>query len=129
MSDTVLIVNAILAFLGTVFTGIMALLIAQLNRQQTAAAVKVAEVRQEAASTKQEMAGRLNEISETGKKVETLVNNQTSILKMDRAADKARIAELTGHPDDVRAAELARQASNEHEVQQAKLDAREARSK
>lgn len=127
MSDTVVIVNSVLTFLGTVFTGVMAYLLARLKKGQDDAAVEVAEVKKETASTKKAVTEQLTEITDTSRKIETLVNNQTSILKKDRAADKARIAELTGRPEDARAAELARQASDEHEVQQAKVDARDAR--
>ncbi len=63
MSDTVLIINAILVFLGTIFTGIMAYLMARLNQKQTAAAVKVDEVKQELVQVNQATAEKLAEVA------------------------------------------------------------------
>ncbi len=129
MSDTVTIVNSVIAFMGTAFAGIMAYMMARLNRQQTVAAIKVEEVAvkvAEVAVLKKATAERLEVIEDTSKRVETLVNNQTSILKKDLAEVREHLAALLPSPENIRAAQLARQASNEHEANQKKLDDKEA---
>ncbi len=63
MSDPVIIANMILTFLGTVFTGIMAFLIARLNQKQTAATVRVDEVKQELVENNQAVAKKVAEVA------------------------------------------------------------------
>jgi hypothetical protein len=87
------------------------------------AAAKVKEVKAALADSDTATANQLHDIAKTGEATHILVNsNMAAQLKISMIALK-RLAELTNHPDDMAAAELAAKNYHEHEIKQAKVDA------
>jgi Na+/phosphate symporter len=87
VSDTVIIVNAVFAFLGTVFTGVMAYLLTRLNQKQAIAAVetqKVAvaakEVKETLADTTSVVVGKLDAVAQKVEEVHLATNSLTDRL-------------------------------------------------
>ena len=104
--------NALIVAGATLVLSLMTYLTARLTAATTA-------VNAEATDRK------LAEIAETGEKVHVLVNSSMSAqLKISMVALK-RIAELTEHPDDMAAAELATKLYNEHQKKQEVVDSEE----
>jgi ABC-type transport system involved in cytochrome bd biosynthesis fused ATPase/permease subunit len=86
------------------------------------AAVKVEEVKQRLETTTATNAGMLAQIAKVGEATHTLVNsNMGTQLKISAVALR-RVAELTKHPDDLAAADLADKGLHEHEGKQAIVD-------
>jgi hypothetical protein len=142
VSDTVIIVNAVLAFFGTAFTGIMAYLLTRLNQKQAIAAeraevavtkvaevaVKAQEVKKTLSESTEAITGKLDGIAKVGEATHILVNNNMAIQLRISAAALRRIARSPeASPDDQTAAQLAEEALAEHLRKQKELDAKEGR--
>lgn len=84
---TLSIVTAILAFLGTVFSGTMAYLMAKLNTKQAEAAVKVAEV-----ATKQDVA--VTEVREVKSTLLETTSKQDAKLEQIHKATNGLVVKL-----------------------------------
>jgi hypothetical protein len=86
------------------------------------AAGKVAEVKDALKASDETTANKLDDIAKTGEAIHVLVNSSMSAqLKISMIALK-RVAELTRHPDDLAASQLAEKLYHEHEAKQAKVD-------
>jgi hypothetical protein len=143
-SDTVQIAALLFAFLGTVFTGVMAYLMARLNQKQAAAAVevqkvavhaqtaavKVAEVKDVLVTTQESTDRKLVAIAAVGEKTLAYVNSamgralHTNMLSTRTASDAS--------PGDVALAHVADEAKRlyeEHERAQRKVDEIDSASK
>ena len=137
MSDRVQILGLLLAFCSTVFTGVMAYLMARLNDKQERAAkkteeaaVKTEEVRttlkenQVCLDEKLDAAARERaEMVKVGKDTHTLVNSQRGATLRALAVALRIIARDRPTPENVAAAERAEHDSRDHETEQAKVDA------
>jgi hypothetical protein len=86
------------------------------------AAVKVDEVKQDLQSTDAKQDAKLDEITKTGDAIHTLVNSAMGQQLKVAAVALRRIADITKHPDDAAAAELAEKGLREHEVKQQVVD-------
>lgn len=87
------------------------------------AAVKVEEVKEVLASAESATAAKLTEIVDMGVSNHTLLNSSMATALRVGMIALRRVAELTRHPDDVAAAELAEKSYHEHEAKQARVDA------
>jgi len=150
MSDAVVIQVATGAFslLGTIFTGVMAFLMARMDNRLNDASVAVGQVKDDlvlAGDTARHHAekvqatleksdavfsNKLNEIGSVGEKtnanvkiVHALVNSALLDQEMVSCIALRRVAELTGHPDDVSAAVLAEKVCVDHKNRQDEIDA------
>jgi len=86
------------------------------------AATKVEEVKQELSASTTATNGKLDEIQKVGEENHVLLNsNMGAQLKISSVA-LHRIADLTKHPDDIAAAELAESLLSEHVRKQAIVD-------
>ena len=133
--------GSIISLIGVIFTGYMAFKMAQLNASQKQAAVEVqavAEKAKEAAAEVKEVKvalqettantdAKLDNIAKVGEAVHTLVNSSMSAQLKISAVALRRIAEMTRHPDDLAAAQLAEKIDREHTVKQATVDAKAER--
>lgn len=115
MSDQVVIVNAVIAFLGTVFTGVMVYYMAKLKAGAEKAAV-ILEKTTSVADTK------LNAIAKVADATHKLTNSNMGVQLRLTAGMARRVADLTGNPKDVQAADEAEQLCKEHQTQQDKVD-------
>jgi hypothetical protein len=89
------------------------------------AAVKVEEVKTTLAADKASSDAKLGGLAEVTGKIHVLTNsNMAAQLKISSVALK-RVAELTKHPDDVAAFQLADKLLREHEGKQAVVDSNE----
>lgn len=130
MTETSIIVTAILAFLSTCFTGVMAYLLARMNTKQGMvatkvedAAVKVEEVKTTLAISNQVTKEELHEIKEVGIATHTLVNNNMGIQLKINVVALRRIASLCDATlEDKEAAEMAEKLYSEHMAKQAIVD-------
>ncbi len=127
MSETVML--ALLSLLSTLISGIIAYYLRALNIQaeQTARAAEQAVVATEKVATvlavnTADTTVALNEIRHTGNATHLLVNSAMSRQLKISAIALRRVAELTGHPDDVEAARLAEISYHDHELKQKPLD-------
>ncbi len=138
MSDNVLIVNALLTFLSTCFTGVMAFLIAKLNRGQITAATKVDEaarivavqvenVKQAVGLRNSVLDGKLVGLAQIAQSTHILVNSSFAAQLRISALALRRIAAMTGHSDDIEAADVAERLHREHEQKQYMIDAKDAK--
>ena len=84
------------------------------------AAVKVEEVKEVLADTTEKNVERLNEIAKVGVETHTLVNGAMSAQLRLTATFARELATSRGLPADVKAAELAEKALEEHEAKQPK---------
>ncbi len=130
MDNTVALalVTGMLTLLGTVFSGVMTYLMAKLSFQQTLAAAAARDVAVVLKDTTAVYTDKLNAIAETGNQVHTLVNSNMAIQLRINAAVTRRLANLTGDPEDERAAKVAEAMSIDHSSKQAALDAVKAAS-
>ena len=133
--------GSIISLIGVIFTGYMAFKMAQLNASQKQAAVEVqavAEKAKEAAAEVKEVKvalkettantdAKLDNIAKVGEAVHTLVNSSMSAQLKISAVALRRIAEMTRHPEDDAAAQLAEKLDREHTVKQAVVDAKAER--
>lgn len=94
VSDTVLIVNSILTFLGTALTAIIAFLIARLNRQQAAAAVKVEEVQHQLEENTALTAGQAREVRHQLQKAAVVNAAQVDATQATLAAVVEKVEEI-----------------------------------
>lgn len=123
------IVDAILVFLGTVFTGMMAYFMAKLNSGATKAAEKVQVVADKLVVADRQTATKLaeNEAKLQAISVVADITHALSNSKMLRALDinrkvTKRLAEMTKDPVDAALAEQAETQYQEHKSQQDKVD-------
>jgi hypothetical protein len=72
--------------------------------------------------TTKTQAGKLDKIVKTSNDTHILVNSNMGISLKTSAVALRRVADLTGDPDDVSAAEVAEKALQEHEAKQDKVD-------
>lgn len=125
MSDVVY--QALIAAIVTIVLAVINL------RAAKKVAQKAEEVKTTLVQTTARTDGKLDDLTdvardtqETGEKVHVLVNSSMSAqLKISMIALK-RVAELTKHPDDLAAAELATKLYHEHEGKQKLVDKHEA---
>ena len=124
MSETVVlsIVTGTLSLLGTVFTGWMAYLMAQLNQRAKEAAIEVKQVKRVLSAATATTDAKLDGIAEVSAKTHTLVNSNMAVQLRLNAVIARRLANLTGEESDARAADLAEQLDREHSAKQATVD-------
>lgn len=129
LSDNVQIANAITNLVGAMFAAYITYLIARLNKK-TGHALEIAEEVRSAQGERQ-VAGDLRMDSlvtiaestkQTGEAVHTLVNSKMLNQLQISAVALRRLAAMTGHPDDERAAILAEVAYREQRDRQDNLD-------
>ncbi len=108
MSDSVVIANLIVTFLGTVFAGVMTYLMARLNRQQMIAAAKVDTVRVELHEVNAVNATALDEVKTVlartdAETVAARAENAAAIAKAEavREANSVAIAEIVNKVEEV----------------------------
>ncbi len=125
------IVGGVVTIVTTVFGGVMTFLLAKIQRQGAAAAIKVEEVvkkTEEAAVKTEEVKEALLISTEAANKqltsIHTLVNANMGAQLTISAVALRRVADLTKHPDDVMAAETAEGLLAEHMRKQAAVDKR-----
>lgn len=118
--------------LSTLITGVVAVLIAKLNRkadlaaaqtaavavQATRAAVKVEEVRTNLKNSDNKIEAMARVVDDT----HTLVNSNMEKQLLIASLALRRVADLTGHPDDKAAATLAETSLHEHRKKQRLVD-------
>jgi hypothetical protein len=118
MSDNVQIAGMVISLVGTIFTGIMAYLMARLKSEQSkrseevaakvdVAAHRVAEVKKTLSATTSNTEQKLDAIH-------NLVNGAMMAQKQITAVALRRVADVTKHPDDDAAAVIAETAYQEH---------------
>jgi hypothetical protein len=153
MSDPVIltILSSVLTFAGTVFTGIMAYLMARMKQQQDRAAEKVEEVAvkvEEATATAQRnqttaatvartvaakadaasaaTSSKLDELTDIASVTHGLVNNAMAVQLELNAALARQLADAVDTPANRRVADLAEAKYREHMAKQAVVDAHAA---
>lgn len=94
------------------------------QKDASKAAVEVEKVSETSAINDRKMDDQTRKLDA----VHTLVNSNMGVQLRVGAVALRRVAELTKHPDDRAAAELAEKLLAEHETKQAKVDSREAAS-
>lgn len=132
MSDVLVvsIVTGSFAFLSAVFTGIMAFLSAKVLAGQKKAAEKVAEVASDlkasSSDSNTKLDGLIAQSADQTKVMDathTLVNNAMAAqLRLNKAVTR-RLANMTGDPIDIEAADVAEIAYDEHQKKQQVVDA------
>jgi hypothetical protein len=115
MSDTVQITAAVLAFLGTVFTGIMTYLMARLNKKADTAAIKTEEVKESLVTTQAKADVKLDVIH-------TLVNSQMGLALEAVARLRREKADRSDDPTDRAEATAAQDQLDAHYRQQQMVD-------
>jgi hypothetical protein len=130
MSERVQIIGLLLAFCSTVFTGVMAYLMARLNDKQDSAAVKTEQVKetleknQVCLDEKLELATReRGELVKVSRDTHMLVNSQRGATLRALALALRNIAEVRPSADNLAAASKAERDCMDHETEQAKVDA------
>ncbi len=126
---TVAIVAAASSLLGTVFTGLVALLVAWLALLQARAAVQVAhaaiavgEVKATLTASTAATDAKLAEIAKTGESIHTLVNSAMGAqLRLHAETARAK-ANITRDAGDEAVADLAEKMLGEHMQKQAAVD-------
>lgn len=113
----VLVITSLFTLLGSVFTGIMAYLMARLNAGAKVAAI-AADVQ----------AARSTETLKTVNAVHTLVNHNMRVALATAAVLARRVAELTKKPADVKVADAAELRVVEHDKAQADVDLQNAQA-
>lgn len=90
--------------------------------EAAAAAAKTAQVKEDLKQTNIRRKAQLDHIEATGEKTHTLANaNMGAQLRLNVIASR-RLADLTGEPADMAAANLAEKTLREHEAKQAAVD-------
>jgi len=113
---------SILGFCGVVTVSLLGLV------KSNETSVKVEEVKVDLAKNNATQEEKLGKIAETGEKVHTLVNSNMGVqLKLTLVALE-RVAALTNDPEDIKAAEQAKQLLYAHENKQATVDKKEDRA-
>lgn len=124
IDNTGLYVSAGVASLTLLVNGIVAVLIAKLNRRAIRDEEDRAIVKDTLKTSTSESSARMGRLEKVTTDTHTLVNaNMGKQLKISALALR-RIADMTQHPDDDTAARLAEDALAEHEGKQAVVDAR-----
>jgi hypothetical protein len=123
------LLGTVVALVGTVFTGVMAFLMARLNAKAREAAVKVEQVAEKvdiatvAMEASQKMGdAKLEEIASVGRSTHRLCNSAMMEQKRMLAETSRAKADMTNDPIDVAAADLAEQSYKKHCEQQRKDD-------
>lgn len=110
------------ALIAAVLAGFLAWIKASVDRSAEKAAVKVAEVKTTLDRTTKAADIKFDELAKVTSATHTLVNsNMSAQLKISSVA-LHRVAELTNHPDDIKAAKFAEEAYMEHEAKQKIVD-------
>lgn len=124
LSPLVQVTGMVLTFLGTIATSFIGYLIVKLNHKtddaalqrrrasdkQDEAAAKVDEVKIAATAATQHIAQQLSAIKAVGDMTHGLVNSGMTVQLQISAVALRRVADLTKHPDDVAAADIAEEA-------------------
>jgi hypothetical protein len=114
--------TAVISLVGTMFSGVMAYLLARLNQQTESASVKVEAVKRRLDETTSATSHKLDGLAKVAKDTHTLVNSNMAAQLRLNAAVTRRLAGVTGRPEDAKAADLAEALYGEHEAKQAKVD-------
>lgn len=125
MSESVILglISSIAGIVTAVISGMLAYYLARLKHDSEQAALAVKEVAATLKVTTKETDDKLEDIQKTGNAVHVLVNSAMSSQLRVSAVALRRIADLTKHPDDAAAADLAENAHREHEMKQHVVDA------
>jgi len=113
---------SILGFCGVVTVSLLGLV------KSNETSVKVEEVKVDLAKNNEAQAEKLIKIEETGEKVHTLVNSNMGVQLTLTSVALERVASLTNDPQDIKAAEQAKQLLYAHEKKQATVDKKEDRT-
>jgi hypothetical protein len=126
-SDAVQIITAVVAMFGTMFSGFIAFLIAQLNSKAADAAKEAQEVKANLKETAGATGQKLDDIAKVGEKNHVLLNsNMGAALKLTAELSRWK-ADQTKADEDETAARVAEQNYREHLGKQATVDAKEGR--
>lgn len=109
------IITSIVALIGTMFTGLIAYMIARLNS-------KAEQVRVIAAVASEQSKDTLKVAND----IHTLVNSNMRVALQANATMARRIADITGRPGDDAEADKAAKAVVDHDLGQAQLDKEKA---
>jgi hypothetical protein len=88
----------------------------------TSAAIEVLEVKQVLKENTTAVDGKLSDIAKTGEAIHILVNSNMAAQMKISAVALRRNAQLTNHPDDIAAADLAEKLLQAHEHRQGLVD-------
>ena len=123
-SDFVItVVTSVVALIGTIFTGVMAYLMAKLNNKAATAETNRVEVATKLQSTTQQAVVKADETLAVANTIHTLVNNNMHVALAATAVMAQRIADITQLPADVEQARKSAQAVTDHDKGQATVDA------
>jgi hypothetical protein len=95
----------------------------QVKATAQVAADKVEEVKAALTDTNTQTKDKLDDLAKTANATHTLVNSNFGVILKTASIALHRVAELTGHADDITAASSAQKALDDHESKQATIDA------